>query len=392
MKTVELQAIRPSDSSRSGFTLVELLAVIAIIGVLVALLLPAIGLAREAARDAACKSNLRQFGQGFHTFAEQHREAFSTGSFDWLQDGSITEIGWVADLVKLKFTPGKQLCPSNPARGADALEQALALNTGSPLFTSAATCVDVYGPPPRSAPDGTLVWNPCRFIADPASGSGLGAGPSPSRREYVEQEVLLKTFNTNYTASWFFARSSVLLDQAGNLRVSKPGCVNPPSLANRASTGGPMRRPHVDTSSSPASQVPMLGDGAQSGLTLSDYLGDLEAGTLLVGPFTRGPVLKVTGSYGAEFNAPSGFSVPNKATWWPVWAKACLQDYRQFAPVHRGSCNILFVDGSVRGFSDRNDDGQLNNGFPASGNFASDEIEINIDEVVSSYSLSPNKP
>src|SRR5687768_486714 len=185
---------------RPAFTLVEMLAVIAIIGVLVALLLPAISLAREAARDAACKSNLRQFGQGFHTFAEQHKEAFSTGSFDWLKDGSITEIGWVADLVKLKFTPGKQLCPSNPARGADALEQVLTLSTSSPGFLSASTCVDVLGPPPRKAPDGTPIWNACRFIADPASGSGLGAGPSPARRDYVEQEVVLKHFNTNYTA------------------------------------------------------------------------------------------------------------------------------------------------------------------------------------------------
>ena len=192
--------------------------------------------AREAARDAACKSNLRQFGQGFHIFAQQHREAFSTGSFDWLADGSITEVGWVADLVELNFTPGKQLCPSNPARGADALEQALSLSTSSPQFAAAATCVDVLGPPPKRAPDGTLVWNACRYLADPASpGAALGSGPSPARRDWVEQQVLLKSFNTNYTASWFFARSGVLLDPAGNLRVAKPGCSVPPPRPARTS-------------------------------------------------------------------------------------------------------------------------------------------------------------
>jgi prepilin-type N-terminal cleavage/methylation domain-containing protein/prepilin-type processing-associated H-X9-DG protein len=114
---------------RKGFTLIELLVVIAIIAILAAILFPVFARAREAARAANCKSNLKQIGMGILMYVQDYDECFpgrtdtngSTGQPgdirpDVLGRGNIDQVtifsNWPVFFLPYIKNGGVFLCPS----------------------------------------------------------------------------------------------------------------------------------------------------------------------------------------------------------------------------------------------------------------------------------------
>jgi len=82
MRVISISGTAPGrSSSRQGFTLVELLTVLAVIAVLAALLLPVFAKAREAARRSACISNLHQMGYAWTLYIQDYDERTPGGAY-----------------------------------------------------------------------------------------------------------------------------------------------------------------------------------------------------------------------------------------------------------------------------------------------------------------------
>ncbi len=369
-------------TNQKAFTLVELLVVIAIIGILVALLLPALARAREAARAAQCQSNLRQFFVSLTTHADNDpQERYTTGAFDGRRFGSIDTYGWVADMVNSGAgRPSEMLCPSNPSKVNEKINDYLG------TFTSVSS---EWTTAERRTAGASKYWDPTSgAFSPPATLTDVTKNGTIDAADGVVAFFLDQGYNTNYATSWFLVLGGPQLESDGSSGFQWSTALG--KIKALSGTKGPISRQVVESSYHPSSIVPLMfdsnvGDTNEAALKmdLAKYgvQGDRTCESYNDGPVKNDPTAVWTDWAVKKWDALSAepiITVSGTTVTYSVYAQEQpptaglaltgnranhLQDYRDMAPAHAGKCNVLFADGSIRTFKDLNGDGYLNPGF-----------------------------
>lgn len=329
---------------RRGFTLVELLVVIAIIGILIALLLPAVQAAREAARRSQCSNRLKQIGLALHNYESAYL------SFPFRMGGTGTRAAW--DLTNTNAAQISGWVPLLPFMEQGPLYEQIRAGAG----------FKPYGPY-----GGTYQFAPwCATIpgllcpSDPRSGSKLEGTPSTvyycglsSYHFSMGDKISDNVWGTTNERGLFWFQSGI------RLRDIVDGTSNTIAVSEKAigEDGSRRIKGNVMQGVSGISGSPQLCMNKRG--SNGDYI-------------TTGSVKNRTGRRWPEGTAVyAGFT-----TVLPPNAPSCTnisdddrQDWGIFSAssYHPGGVNGVMADGSVRFFSETIDTGTLTEEETSSG-------------------------
>ena len=296
---------------RRGFTLVELLVVIAIIGILVALLLPAVQAAREAARRMSCSNNLRQMGIALHNYHDTYKR-FPPSTI--LPTGATYD-GWSAQARLLPFIEQENL--------QDLIDWNL-VYTSQPAVTQ--TRVATYMCPSdindRERPDGALTHYPLTY------GFNMGTWLvfNPNTRE-GGNGLIYPNSSTNF--------ASVIDGTTNTLAIMEVKAYSP-----YFRDGGNPNAAGVPIPNTPADVVALGGDfKTNSGHT--EWVDGRVHQTGATGTFppnTKFPYTSGSDTFDVDFTSSREGKTIDRITYSVVTARS----------YHPGGVNVALTDGSVR--------------------------------------------
>ena len=303
--------------NRRGFTLIELLVVVSIIGLLIALLLPAVQAAREAARRIQCTNNLKQIGLATHNYIE------SMGVLPFGQGPEPTNgwNGWSAHSMMLPYLEQPVLFDSINFSIPDGSAPGLNANT-----TSQGVNLNVFACPSDvdrlTSPQGHNNYTGCTgSTPNMKDGNTIGVvggmyGPGP----YVPTTVRLEDIIDGTSQTAVFSE-----------RVKGIGLYNNDQGPDSLTPPGSVLR--IDN-------LPTDADGVYSLCFGSDPHA---SGAVLSGLYSAGSFWHIGTPYGTRYNH---VMPPN--TWSCAGQHTDQAGAHTASSRHPGSLNVLLADGSVR--------------------------------------------
>ena len=289
---------RGSGYTRGGFTLVELLVVVAIIALLLGILLPALGKARDVARSTLCLSNQRQMGAASMVFANEHDNYVQISTSDLVWNRNVPKS------TRYDFFPNE-------------------LGTSQPVLKDWASALVPYL---GGKPDQT-------FDDDDFDGSGVYRCPSDPHMD--DEDPGYKIYNnisdgpSDNKAVSFAVNADLTSVNFGTFAKWTPDQALSPAGANRLAAEGNLGRVFAP----------------------SDTLLHMDMGTRVSAsgkPVNNSEILMVTGSYwvtDAQNNTLDGTLGAIEAANWTIRDKLPVDAVSEVESRHGNNINVVFTDG-----------------------------------------------